>query len=261
MKVHDNIFKSIMNNNDIICLSETGADDIGCIPGIKVFQMPRDDMSRNAGVAILVNNYIAESCRVKRMHSQLGIMWLSITRKGYERIFLACCYLPHQYSNRHLTSNYKMRDHFNCLNSDIEEFNALGRVIICGDLNSRTGLTEDRTCIPQIPSDLTDSLNDFNHKVPKRVSCDKVTNSMGKQLIKICKDNCIIILNGRLKGDSHPIYGGRVTFEARGQKGNSLIDYFISSPELAFDHNGIPFKGNSLRVSFPTQLRDITVFH
>ena len=69
------------------------------------------------------------------MHPHLGIMWVTITIKEHENVFLACCYLPHQYSNRHLTSNYKVVDHFNCLNSDIEAFISSGTIIICGDFN------------------------------------------------------------------------------------------------------------------------------
>jgi hypothetical protein len=248
-----------MNNNDIICLTETGAETIGELPGFKIIHMPRDYNSRNAGVSVLTENSIAGACSVKRMHPQLGIMWINISIQGHEKVFLACCYLPHQYSNRHLNSNFKVVDHFNCLNSDIEEFNSSGKIVICGDLNSRTGSTDDRLNIQwDSLTHVGNLISDLDNKVPKRVSCDKVTNIMGKHLLNLCKDNNIVILNGRLQGDKHPVNGGSFTFEARGRKGNSLIDYFIASPELAFDNDGVPRDGNSLRVSFPVCIRDLT---
>jgi exonuclease III len=165
-------FKSLLLNYDVICLTETGKDPIGELPGFQIIQMIRDDNSRHAGVVMLINNDIADSCKVKRMHHSLGIMWLEITLKGHEKVFLAGCYIPHQYSNRHLTSNLKVIDHFNCLNSDIEEFDELGQIIICGDMNSRTGSLEDRPSINVESLSHVGILEDLNNKIAPRVSCD-----------------------------------------------------------------------------------------
>jgi hypothetical protein len=155
-----------------------------------------------------------------------------------------------------------MVDHFKCLNSDIEEFSVLGSIIICGDLNSRTGLQEDRININWGSlTDVVESIDcvaDLDQKVPMRKSCDTVVNPMGKHLIKLCKDNNLTILNGRLPGDSHPTHGGSITFQARGQKGKSLIDYFIASPEIVFGNNGVAFDGNSLKVTFPICVQEMT---
>ena len=57
-------------------------------------------------------------------------------------------------------------------------------------------------------------IDNLDNKVPKRVSCDKVTNTIGKHLLNDCKDNTIVVLNGPLQGDKHSIYGGSLTFEA-----------------------------------------------
>ena len=94
VKVHDSNFKAVINNYDIICLSETGPETIGDLPGFKIIHTPRDDNSRNAGVDVLIKNSIADVCNVKHMHPQLCIMWLSMAIKGHEKVFLACCYLP-----------------------------------------------------------------------------------------------------------------------------------------------------------------------
>lgn len=254
-KIH---FRSILLNYDIICLTETGKDPIGDVPGFKLIQMIRDDNSRHAGVVILINNEIANACTTKRMHHSLGILWLEIALKGHAKVFLAGCYFPHQYSSRHLNSKLKVIDHFNCLNSDIEEFSALGKIIICGDMNSRTGSSEDRPSINVESLRHVGLIEDTNSKIAPRLSCDTKTNSMGKLLLNVCKDNNIVILNGRLKGDCHPINGGNTTFAARGREGKSLIDYFIATPHLVFDDEGVPVRGNSLRVSSPQCIKALT---
>jgi hypothetical protein len=87
-------------------------------------------------------------------------------------VLIAGCCTPHQYSNRHLTSNLKVIDHFNCLNSDIEEFNELGKIIICGDMNSRTGSLEDRPSINVEFLRHVGILEDLNSKIAPRLSCD-----------------------------------------------------------------------------------------
>ena len=57
VKVHDSNFKAVINNYDMICLSETGPVTIGDLPGFRIVHMPRDDNSRNAGVAVLIKLY------------------------------------------------------------------------------------------------------------------------------------------------------------------------------------------------------------
>jgi hypothetical protein len=55
---------------------------------------------------------------------------------------------------------------------------------------------------------------------------DNTTNNHGLQLINLCKNNDLRILNGRTKGDSL----GRPTFH--GNNSTSTVDYIICSQEL-----------------------------
>jgi hypothetical protein len=48
---------------------------------------------------------------------------------------------------------------------------------------------------------------------------------MGKLMLNVCKDNNLVILNGKLKGDSHLIHGGSTGFASRGREVKSLVDY------------------------------------
>ena len=190
-KIKDTQFRSIANNYDIICLTETGYESIDNIPGFHTSHMPRDDKSRNAGVAVLISNRITKSCRIIRKHPHLGIMWVDINIKDHDRISLACCYLPHQASSRHMKSDFKVKDHYKCLNSDIEELSACSKIIVCGDMNSRVGQLEDNLNSQWAHAHQTENMiENIYRNVPKRVSCDtKASNLMGKLLINLCKNN------------------------------------------------------------------------
>ena len=63
-----------------------------------------------------------------------------------------------------------------------------------------------------------------------RVNKDKTVNSNGKKLIKLCKENNIIIVNGRTGSDRGI---GDLTFNSK--KGSSTIDYCVASPDF-FPH-------------------------
>ena len=100
------------------------------------------------------------------------------------------------------------------------------------------------------PHTLKNLIDDLDNKVPRWVSCDKVTNTMGKHLLNVCKDNNIVILNGRLQGDKHPVKGGRFTFEARGRKGNSLrVSFPVCVCDLT-DHGWV-----ALRIHIPKAVK------
>ena len=64
----------------------------------------------------------------------------------------------------------------------------------------------------------------------KRVNTDKKVNSNGKKLIKLCRENNVIIVNGRTGSDKEI---GDLTFKSK--KGSSTIDYCIASPDF-FPH-------------------------
>jgi hypothetical protein len=68
---------------------------------------------------------------------------------------------------------------------------------------------------------------------------------MGKKVVQLCRDQGLVILNGRLPGDSD----GKCTYFADGRKGQSLIDYFIASPSLAYTQSGGPKDGSHLHVT------------
>lgn len=113
------------------------------------------------------------------------------------------------------------------LNDNLDVFKD-SDIVLCGDLNARTGsLCETVNLSNNIPElhEYFDILND-NYDVP-RSSCDNKINAFGKELIALCQVYSLIIANGRF-GD--PRNSGDYTFV--GPQGCSVVDYFICSRQF-----------------------------
>ena len=96
--------------------------------------------------------------------------------------------------------------------------------MILGDFNARTNTLEDF-----ISKDGNNFINDTSENClqPKnRLNFENQINNHGKQLINLCKNCDMKILNRRTKGDSF----GRATFH--GNNGISVVDYIICDQEL-----------------------------
>ena len=133
---------------------------------------------------------------------------------------------------------------FDTIYNDIYHIKDKIKLPIClvGDMNSRTGnlndiLTFEREVINY--SETNEFAQDFfeisffegNDRInQKRVNKDKTVNSNGKKLIKLCKENNMIIVNGRTGSDREI---GELTFNSK--KGSSTIDYCVASPDF-FPH-------------------------
>lgn len=162
------------------------------------------------------------------------------------------------------TSSYYVHDpetdlesHVDALNRDIAYFKALGEVIVMGDLNARSGVLEDRcdatendewsgmrTAGIEVPSELI-AASSHTHAICVRRNQDITVNLMGQQVVRMCRDHGMVILNGRLPGDAE----GKCTYFADGRKGRSLIDYFISTPSLVYTLSGEPKPGSHLHIT------------
>jgi hypothetical protein len=117
----------------------------------------------------------------------------------------------------------------------IDVFEEVGDIpiIVCGDLNARTGVTNAKDT--PLPEDVVASKNDEDHDVRfQRVSKDTNVNHFGRYLLCVCEQFNLIILNGLLPGDED----GNFTYIAH--NGSSIIDYFIMSGCLL--HLGVHLK-------------------
>ena len=109
---------------------------------------------------------------------------------------------------------------------DINSYKNDGSILLCGDLNARTGsdtdfiINDDDGHIPLDPDYIIDA------KVRKRESEDSKVDERGKQLNEVCIASRLRILNGRTLGD---LFG---KFTCQKPTGASVVDYFIASEEL-----------------------------
>ncbi|MEW8547303.1 MAG: hypothetical protein AB2693_27665, partial [Candidatus Thiodiazotropha sp.] len=109
---------------------------------------------------------------------------------------------------------------------DINTYKDKGRILLCGDLNARTGQELDfiqKDDDRHLPLD-TSYIIDTN--ISQRKSEDTKIDERGKQLLDLCISGRLRILNGRSTGDS---YG---KFTCQKPTGASVVDYVILSEEL-----------------------------
>lgn len=73
-------------------------------------------------------------------------------------------------------------------------------VIVCGDLNARTGEKNGRNV--QFPDVFDVSHNDFDEgSAHSRISKDVCINDLGRYLLNVCDQFNLLIMNGMLPGD------------------------------------------------------------
>ena len=95
-----------------------------------------------------------------------------------------------------------------------------GRVVLCVDFNSRTAEIRDMN----LDGKLTISPL-FNETRSNR---DQTVNTYGRKLIDLCRDNDMLILNGRTRRDETHKNDG---FTCICHNGGSVVDYVISHVE------------------------------
>ena len=234
---------SLISPYDIIFLSETWChpDQNITLPNYDVINMPRHFNHPNAphcfgGMIALIKSDISKGIHV--IAKQCDHMCILMLDKSF---FKLCTnyYIIGVYFNPY-ESTYKCEtcsgDYFNQLESFISSHEDEGEFMISGDLNARTGLVPDYI-EPEIISFTTDS-DDFcvatnhinfpsnlNSNIP-RFSRDKhCVNIHGQELLRLCKNTNIRILNGRYGNDKE--IGDFTCIKTNGK---SLIDYMLCSP-------------------------------
>ena len=238
----------LLQRYDFVGLTETGSDD-GTGPGLpgfaRVCVMPRENGNarhgHTGGVALFVREALAPRISIARKHVALGILWVRVAPPAEAAtaaaLHVAVCYMPHETSKIYTNGAGDLEAQWATLRQDLAEFTATGCVVLMGDFNAHTGSASevvggaDNPC-PRLS------------RIPARASMDgHAINTMGAALLELCSTYGLVILNGRLPGD--PL--GCTTHQ--GPKGSPvLLDYVISSPQLAFSAAGMPLPKCWLRV-------------
>ena len=212
-------------NTDIIILQETwhrGDSPTGCPANYRELVVPSTKLTGvkqgrdSGGMLIWFKTELTHA--IKQIKIGPFFIWLEINKSltsTEKNVFLCATYIPP------IESPYFKDDMFFTLEEDITYFQASGQIIVCGDLNARTGQVAD-TLNPQGDKHLPGIGNIPSPLRSPRLNYDKATNNHGSQLLQLCRSLGLYIVNGRFRGDSY----GRYTHSS--SKGNSTVDYFIT---------------------------------
>jgi hypothetical protein len=249
----------LLSKTDIIAFSHTGHLG-GEGPEIDGFECvvctARPYKKKSGGVAVYAKVGM-NVCMVKDS-PEYGMAWLKIAAT-HKPIYVCACYMPWLDSRYFLLEggDLCLERHWQVLRSDVSKFGHLGEVLIMGDLNARTGNLDDRLDaqymhewgmmqddgVP-VPSDVVDVQAQAS-RVGARRNRDSGKNEHGRQLIDMCHDLGLLILNGRMPGDPQ----GEFTYFRGGSNEDchSAIDYYVASPGLVFT-NGVVHEASYLSV-------------
>ena len=161
-----------------------------------------------------------------------SIAWIKLksTFFGWDRdILIASIYFPPDGSS-YIHSTNSRTDYFVILQEQLSIYLEEYDVILCGDLNARTGeLSEIPEYLSCNEGGLTYFCDHFLHNnesytpdLGKRVTRDKQVNEYGRCLINICKVAGLCILNGRVGNIQNT-----GDYTCLKENGSSTVDYVI----------------------------------
>ncbi|CAC5361376.1 unnamed protein product [Mytilus coruscus] len=176
------------------------------------------------GIAVFCKNNIFEGIAIEKEYDH-GIVLIKFSKLYFnlnDDLYICFAYIPHEKSNF-----YRICD--NDFHDDIEniflEYKYKGTVIVCGDMNSRTGELNDFLETDNLEKYIGSVEPDVSPTISKRCSMDKVINAYGRKLIQLCYNTGLTIANGRLGNDSCGTY----TFCT--SRGQSVNDHLLVCPE------------------------------
>ena len=220
--------QELINNHDITCLSEINLDlnDLETIKpnfeGFKVHHNIREDLKIKPrhGILILYKEGLEENIHFYNQTSDLAL-WFTIKQQILNMksdITCGCVYLPPS------SSRYAKPDAFEILEAEIVEMSSRenDQIIVFGDFNAKT--KEEIDYITFSKYEETENQTYQNITAHRTNSDTHEIDSYGRQLINLCKNLNIQILNGRVGEDKN--IGNYTT------KNKTTIDYFIASPQL-----------------------------
>ncbi len=235
--VKDN--REFLFGHDIVMLSETWLgknsdkkkfkiDGFKDIPRNRMFRHKRAKRD-SGGIILYIRKSLCQNIRVvQNICDHFSVV--EITNMFPFPVYLIFCYIPP------VDSDYTCRS---CDNHYVDQLSELvitysskGGIGVCGDLNGRTGLLDDRPsaifnsdkhCIEQ---GLTAHTWDIDHLL-QRFSSDTKVYGHGKDIIDLCQASGLRIMNGRCFQDKGI---GEYTYILNDKK--SVIDYLLLQEKM-----------------------------
>jgi len=194
------------NKYDFICFCETWlkSNDIKDyeLPDYYCVNRPRMHMHKRAkrgsgGVLLYIHKSVKGHVELQENGDSEDRLWIKI-HHPYSHVNVFCCFCYTPPANSIITCNEVSQ--WSTLESEIIQFSSKGQIIICGDLNARTGNQNDFISVDsEIPIDLPCGYVPDSNTSP-RVSQDIQVNTQGKYLLDLCISCRLRIVNGRHKG-------------------------------------------------------------
>ena len=225
-KFHTKDFIKYFENIDIACLQETKG--IIKMENFSAFNSNRPG-SRSGGVAILVNNRIKKGITPVKIKDTKDIIAVKLSKSYFKLetdVFLVSLYISpalSRYSTTHPDYSDKI---FEYLETTISNLSQKGEVVICGDVNARTGQLHDYVIGSTVSSDPYSNIGYSNDDAEPRNNLDCKTNSYCHKFLDVLINNQLRILNGRTLGDC------RGKFTCFKYNGKSVVDYFACTTLL-----------------------------
>ncbi|VDI45625.1 Hypothetical predicted protein [Mytilus galloprovincialis] len=211
LKTNDNSqFRKLVleySNCDVFAVTETflRRDENLEINGFKFYGNNRKNLNRNAirgsgGVGLLVKLDLLDNFDCDILSSEYeGVLWIKLNSKVNDVCFcIAVCYLPPAESTRSLESDV----FFQNLLKDIYTYQNMGKIMICGDFNSRVGYNLDYI--------------EGVDLIKPRTVVDATENHQGDVFINFLCDVNFAMLNGRFNDSDFTCISG---------SGRSVVDY------------------------------------
>ena len=223
--------ENVVNIFDIFGLVETWTKNDSQIdlPNYQYYHVPgtrKYKKGRYSGGIILYYHKRLENS-IKLVKKTNHCIWIKLDKAFFQTdkdIYLALIYI------RPYNSNNDCEENYHDLSRDIACFSNYGEIFLMGDMNARTGNSDDYVRDDSFFPGNDSALLPDNYICDldiERYNNDTTLNKPGKLLLEICIESKLRILNGRSIGDSV----GNFTFlDSSG--GCSVIDYMIVSESL-----------------------------
>ena len=222
--------------HDIICLTETWLTEYCEVPALpqhtcfSAFRPVRDGPGRHSGgVSVYVSDRIKACVELVKTAADGSYLWLKLKHVVLDcpEVYFCACYMPQK-----ITVKGALTTPFECLQADIAQFQGNGaQILICGDMNARTATEADFARVSDLSEfvSLPEGIDELPRDIICRRNCDMTlsnSSTWGPELLELCKDTNLLILNGRTQGDLE----GKFTYRNT-QGSSSTIDYFITSDQ------------------------------
>ena len=223
-------------SNDIFCLSETHCNDVDTfsVKGFKLFQSvrPKTKTAKKhfGGLLVGVRDELRPGISFLSETECTDFVWVKLSKTFFriERdIFIAFVYIPPANSVVH-----RNQDYWQILGNSLTDYLNQGHCAVIGDCNARTFnlpdfvVGDDSRFLGQLDIDDLPYICDEGDIIRSTLDCHQV-DEFGNNLLNLCKDSRMRILNGRIIGD----LSGKFTCFSR-QHEPSVIDYALASSDL-----------------------------